>query len=503
MRLGNLDNKDNPIIITAHWVTATTWVTMDEVFKNQLAWNPATRKVWISDFSSLKYLQEVLKWDKNHPTLKIWMSEQETIKAVEELLDLSWWLPVQINWAVSHNWELLTEKWLIELIKWVLEWTSDQYRDKIAIESWKWGFDPSIINSIYASLVATKEAWLLWEQWLIDKSISVHLWSWYAWLHKVEFDWMTKGTLVWAENPKRWNMMWLKYLLAALPNMPAPIVANMLWTNGESTLDNEACASAWYAYKRAVMQILTWQTDIAIAWWCDNISDSFHALKAFWGMWALAKWYENMPWEALRPFNKALQDCSKWFVLWDWGWISTVERNSVAKARWATSQAEITWIWASTCSPLHIKWASLSSGTVEWQSISMNKALESAWISVEEFKEEWVIFAHWTWTQMWDSIESQSIHNVFWDWVQVTWVKWVLWHALWWSFWQSVSIWLSTFKSWIIPWTLNYSNDTKMDWIPDLDIIETNRKKEVKYILINAFWFGWHNVSMIIKNPKY
>jgi 3-oxoacyl-(acyl-carrier-protein) synthase len=133
----------------------------------------------------------------------------------------------------------------------------------------------------------------------------------------------------------------------------------------------------------------------------------------------------------------------------------------------------------------------------------MNKALISAWITAEQFKEEWVIFAHWTWTQMWDTIESQSIHNVFWDWVTVTWVKWVLWHALWWSLGQSVAIWLSTFKNNIIPWTLNYSSDNRMEWIPDLDIVESNRNKEVKYIMINAFWFGWHNVSMIIENPKY
>lgn len=314
---------------------------------------------------------------------------------------------------------------------------------------------------------------------------------------------MTKGTFVWAETQKKWIMMWFKYLLATLPNMPAPIVANMLWTNGEATLHDEACAAAWYAYKHAIMQILIWETNIAIAWWCDNVSDSFHALKAFWCMWALAKWYEKMPEQALRPFAKALEECSKWFVLWDGGWISTLERKSIANARWILPQAEIAWIWTSTCNPLHVKKASLSSWTVEWQSISMNKALISAWITAEQFKEEWVIFAHWTWTQMWDTIESQSIHNVFWDWVTVTWVKWVLWHALWWSLGQSVAIWLSTFKNNIIPWTLNYSSDNRMEWIPDLDIVESNRNKEVKYIMINAFWFGWHNVSMIIENPKY
>ena len=92
-----------------------------------------------------------------------------------------------------------------------------------------------------------------------------------------------------------------------------------------------------------------------------------------------------------------------------------------------------------------------------------------------------------------------KLNNVFWEKVCVTWVKWVLWHALWGSWAQSVSIAVSSMINNIIPGTHNYNWDNRMEWIADLNILSENKQWQVKYILINSFWFGWHNVCLLLE----
>ena len=217
-------------------------------------------------------------------------------------------------------------------------------------------------------------------------------------------------------------------------------------------------------------------------------------------MWALSRWYGEKPSLASRPFSWALdEETTKWFVLWDWWWIFVLETLENAQSRWVKPLGKILWIWESNCIPIseHLP---LSSGTIEWQIRSMKNALDSAWISPEEFKEKWwVVFAHWTATEAWDLTEARSIHKLFWDWIKVIATKGVTWHALGWSSGQSLALAIKSMQEWIIPWTANYSDETRMEGLPDwIKIIWENTEAEVSLALINAFWFWWHDKSLLV-----
>lgn len=488
------------IAITSMAPIAPTGTTIDEIWQNQINWTPNFKEVNVTSFTFSKMIQEALTNEKEHPILKHWLNKEVAEKGLQDFLSNKKYLPVQIRWVVSEWWTNVNDAIFLQKIENEIQKTpfDEQYSKLIFWKIKKGWFDPSILQSIYMSLISLNKAKLLWKNWIIDKSIITSFWHWFAWIRNTEARWWVNGLLLWDRVA-----MWPTFLVGTLPNMPAPIVSNIIWANWSADSHYNACAAASYAIAWAVDQIILGRTSIAITWWNDSTWDSLFNLKAFGWMWALAKWYEEDPNIASRPFSKSIDwnPRRKWFVLWDWWCIFTLEELKEAKKRWADVLWEISGIGLSTCNPIH-QGLALSSWTVEWQSLAMQQALDNAWITAEEFKNEWwVIFAHGTATGPGDLTESKSIYNTFWDWVQVTAIKGVLGHALGWSSAQSIAIALKSMKESIIPWTLHYNDQDKMEWIPDwVDIIWENRKQSIKYALINAFWFWWHNSSILIKN---
>ena len=494
-------DSNNPIAIRSHTSIWPTWVSPEEMYKNQIEWKPNFRVANPLDFPIMWNIEDALKKGKPHPILQSWLSEEDSKLRVEELIALAWWLPSQIHWKISHNWELLDDRGFIDMIKESIESSDiwDDFKSNL-ISNLKPGkkFDPSIIHSIYMGLVAVEKAWLLWKNWIIDKSSSVILWHGFAWLRNVENDWVT-GWIIMGNK----RSMWPNHLTWTLPNMPSPIVANFLGTKWWAPDINTACAAAWYAIETSIKKLLLWESHTVVTWWSDSVWDSLYAMASFWRMWALSRWYENDPQLSSRPFSNPIDWATKWFTLGEWWGIFVLQNRDILLSDWINNSADIVGIWTSNCNPLHKAWAALSSWTIEWQALSMQNALNSAWITAEEFvKEDWVIFAHWTATDAWDKAESGSVHLVFWNWVQVTAPKSITWHPLGWAAAQGMSLAISSMENEEVPGTLHYNANNAMEWLPDIDILSENKKWPVKYIIVNAFWFWGHNVSILLRNPN-
>ncbi len=494
-------DPNNPIAIRSYSALWPTWISPEEMYDNQIKQNPNFRVCDILDFPSMESLAASL-WKSKNPILEKQIAQDDIKWSIEKLLSLSWWIPSRVHWKISYNGKALDDSDFILALKDSISNNSDlwhEFRENL-LDNLKPSkkFDSSIIHSIYMSLEAVEKAWMLWTNWIIDKSSSITLWHGFAWLQNVENYWMMNWVFLWSKTA-----MWTKHLTWSLPNMPSSIVANFLRSKWGAPDVNTACAASWYAIETAIKKILLCVSDTVVTGWCDSMWKSLYALTAFWRMWALSRAYENNPNLSSRPFSKALEWATKWFTLWEWGWAFVLQPRDICIADWVKHSAEIVGIWTSNCNPLHQKWSGLSTWTVEWQALSMETALDSAWITAEEFVKEWgVVFAHWTATDLWDRVESKSIHSVFWDGVWVVAPKSITWHPLGWSAAQSISLAISSMKNSEIPWTFNYSSENAMEDLPDINIFWENKKGPVKYILVNAFWFWWHNVSILLKNPN-
>lgn len=495
----NIVKSNTRIAITSMSSIAPTWITIDEIWKNQINWNPAFIKIDELSYTFSKLLKDVLTSDKEYSLLKSWLTEKEAITTIRKLMNKKGYLPVKIKWEISKWWNILKDKDIIQEIMEEINKTpfNPKLIYKISSLLNKGKFDTSILQSIYMSIVSLNNANLLWENWVSTGKIGINFGSWFAGSRNIEWRWIFAWMVSWNKTTT-----WPRFLVASLPNMPAPVVANILWIKGQTTSDYSACASSLFAISWAIDQILLDRVEVALAGGCDSSWDSFFNLLAFGRMGALARWYEENPELASYPFLDSVNPkWYKWFVLWDWGWIFTFENLEKAKDRGADLLWEVLGIGLSNCNPIREN-LPLSSGTIEWQSLAMQQSLDIAWINAKEFKNKWwVIFAHGTGTEVGDKTEAKAIYNIFGAWVDVTAVKSVIWHSLGWSGAQSLAIALKSFEEKTIPWTLHYSDERKMSTIPKwVNIIWKNTKRDLKLILINAFWFWWHNASLLIKN---
>lgn len=498
------DTKDaaQRIVVTGSSVMSPTWVGIDEIWQNQLSRNANFQNIDSDSYTLLMSMRDalMLEWRKIKTGLLQNSHSQEAADTViEEMLANKRYLPVWIRWAVSQNGEQVSDAQLVDMIKTELDSIDLPDTEKLQQDVWKWKFDPSMLQSLYMSLMAGKQAWIIDETWLNASNPTINLWHGFAGVRNIENTGVFKGLI--QGDPLA---MWPTYLVSALPNMPAPFVANVLGSKNLTTTDDNACASGLYAINSAIEKILSGRTDIALAGWLDAVWDSLFALTSFGRMWALARWYEDNPLFASRPFSDPLEGGKKWFVLGDGGALFTLESLAHANARNAEPLSEIIWVGLSTCNPLKNS-LGLSSGTVEGQVMCMEQALAQSGITAEEFKAwGWVVITHGTATWPWDTAESQSVHQVFWDDVQAIAPKDILWHALGGAGPQAMALGIKMMQEKTIPWAAHYNDSNKMDNLPDgFNLTPETTKQNIKYVLVNAFWFGGHNASVLLENPNY
>ncbi len=184
------------------------------------------------------------------------------------------------------------------------------------------------------------------------------------------------------------------------------------------------------------------------------------------------------------------------FVMGEGAGVMVLEDYNHAVSRGAKIYAEIVG-YGATCDAFHMTSPDESS---EGQSNSMRNAIEDAGINPQDIG---YINAHGTSTKYNDKFETQAIKNIFKDHavdVPISSTKSMTGHLLGAAGAVEAIVCAKSLQDSFIPATINHKvtdPDLGLNFVPNVGI-----EKEYDYALSNAFGFGGHNATLILKKYK-
>jgi 3-oxoacyl-[acyl-carrier-protein] synthase II len=248
-----------------------------------------------------------------------------------------------------------------------------------------------------------------------------------------------------------------------------------------------ACASGGNAVTDAYLLIKAGMADAIVAGGSEAAVTpmslaGFSALKAL-------SCRNDEPERASRPFDRDRDG----FVLGEGAGVLMVEELEHAKRRGANILAELVGVGMSGDAYHITAPAPDGDGAIR----SMAAALENAGLDPDEVE---YINAHGTSTQLNDASETAAIKNVFGDHaykLAVSSTKSVIGHVLGAAAAVEVIFCVLAINNEVLPPTINLDNpdpDCDLDYVPN-----QARERRIDVALSNAFGFGGHNVSIIVK----
>ncbi len=200
----------------------------------------------------------------------------------------------------------------------------------------------------------------------------------------------------------------------------------------------------------------------------------------------------NDPKKASMPFDKERSG----FVMGEGAGLVVLESLEHAKARGANIIAEVVG-YGSTCDAYHI-----TSPHPEGigAARAMKQAIDEAGIREEEVS---YINAHGTSTQLNDKFETLAIKKTFGEYaykVPISSTKSMTGHLLGAAGAVETILCAKALQEGFIPPTIGYTtkdDELDLDYVPNV-----GRKKELEYALTNAFGFGGHNATLLLKKWK-
>jgi 3-oxoacyl-[acyl-carrier-protein] synthase II len=248
-----------------------------------------------------------------------------------------------------------------------------------------------------------------------------------------------------------------------------------------------ACASATNSFGEAARIIRSGDADVMLAGGSEAACTPL-GVAGFCALKALSTLNDD-PTRASRPFDLTRDG----FVLGEGAGIVVLEEYEHAKKRGAGIYAELAG-YGATADAYHLT-APEPEGVGAAR--AMKLALDQAGVNVSQVSH---ISAHGTSTQLNDAMETKAIKSLFGDAakkIAVSSIKSMIGHLLGASGGASVVACALAIKHGVVPATINY---TTPDPACDLDYVpNTAREMPVSVALSNAFGFGGHNASLVIK----
>jgi 3-oxoacyl-[acyl-carrier-protein] synthase II len=272
-----------------------------------------------------------------------------------------------------------------------------------------------------------------------------------------------------------------------LPDMASGQVAITFGVRGPNHCVISACATGNAVLGEAAEVIRRGDADVMIAGSADAPMTPF-ALAAFHRTGAMSTRNDD-PQHASRPFD-AQRDG---FVFGEGAGAMVLERLDHARARGAQPLAEIVG-YGSSADAFHISApAEDGIGAV----LSMQRALDSAGLRPEDID---YINAHGTSTPLNDASETRAIKRVFGEYayqVPISSTKSMLGHTMGAAGTVEAIVCIKTMEAGIIHPTINYEYpdpECDLDYVPN-----EPRLADVRVVLSNAFGFGGHNATIVLK----
>lgn len=289
--------------------------------------------------------------------------------------------------------------------------------------------------------------------------------------------------ILFEKGPKRVSPFFVPMMIA---NMASGQVAIRFGFKGYNACVVTACATSNHSIGNAMRVIQNGEADVMIT----GGAEASITPVGFVGFCAARAMTENDdPSTACRPFDKDRDG----FVMGEGAGILLLEEYEHARKRGAKILAELVG-YGCTCDAYHIT-APSPDGEAVARCIEL--ALEDAGIQAEQIG---YINAHGTGTPLNDPMESAVIRKVLGkhaDDVPVSSTKSMTGHLLGAAGGIEAVISVMALQDGFLPPTINLKNQDPacdLDYIPNV-----GRKKQVEYVLSNAFGFGGHNGVLIFK----
>lgn len=275
-----------------------------------------------------------------------------------------------------------------------------------------------------------------------------------------------------------------------LPDMASGQIAITFGVRGPNHCIISACATGNAALGEGMEIIRRGAADVVIAGSADAPMTPF-ALAAFHRTGAMSTRNDD-PKRASRPFDVHRDG----FVFGEGAGAMVLESLEHARARGAKPLAEIAG-YGSSNDAFHISAPAEDGGGA---ALSMLRAMESAGIEPADVD---YINAHGTSTPLNDASETMAIKKVFGErayHVPISSTKSMIGHMMGAAGAVEATVCVKTIQSSIIHPTINYEYpdpECDLDYVPN-----KSRGAEVRTVLSNAFGFGGHNASLVIRAFK-
>jgi len=282
-----------------------------------------------------------------------------------------------------------------------------------------------------------------------------------------------------------WKKIPVLTVLRGMHNSSANHIAIELGAGGPNVTIANACNSSAEAITRAYEQIHYGKLSLALAGGTET--PVFEPVMAAWCKLRVMSTANAVPGKASRPFDKTRDG----MVMAEGAGILVLEELEHAKARGAHIYAEILG-FGSSCDAHHI-----TAPCVEGQSRAIRQALKEANLSPESIN---YISAHGTSTSLNDSVETETIKNIFGDKaynIPISSLKSMTGHTIGAAGAIEIAATALSLQDGKMHPTINLENP---DPECDLDYIPTKaRHAPIEHALSNHFAFGGANTAIILR----